>query len=98
MGRAKYASAITGRAKHRGDHDRRGAFPFGAGNVDDLHPGIGLTKPSEKLARAIELELPRLIRYERRSLEIDAAHQPIERGGARGMIGHRASSNILRFG
>jgi len=43
-----------------------GAFAFCASDVDDLHPGIGLTEAGEKLARAIELELPRLVGDETR--------------------------------
>src|SRR2546427_790710 len=48
--------------------------------MDDLHAGIGPSESGEKLAHAIELELPCLVGNERRALVVDARHEPIERG------------------
>ena len=84
MWRAEHAGAVAGGGEHRGDHGRRGAFAFGAGDVDDLHAGVGLAEAGEELAHAIELELSRLVGDERGALVVDAGHEPIERGGARG--------------
>ena len=83
VGRAEHAGAIAGGGEHRGDHGRRGAFALGAGDVDDLHAGVGLAEPRQQLPHAVELELPLLVGNERRALVVDAAHEPIERGLAR---------------
>ena len=42
-------------------------------------PGVRLAEPRQELPHAVELELPLVIRNERRPLEIDPAHEPIER-------------------
>ena len=89
MGRAEQAGAVTGGGEHRRDHGGRGAFALGAGHVDDLQAGIRLAEPREQLPHAVELELPLLIRHERRALVVDAAEEPIERGlaGRMGRLG-----------
>src|SRR4051812_46198380 len=84
MRRAKQSGSIAGSREYGTDHRAGRAFAFRSGDVDDLHPGVRLAQPCKQLAHAVELELALLIGHERGAFEIDAAHEPVEGGLARG--------------